>query len=258
MKNLILTTAIAILTFLNLNAQNSSFLIGVNGGSNFSSMSFTGDFAVQNESTSSKIGFQGGVDLGIKYGSFSFITGFKYVQSGGNTELVKSDPNNPFVLSNGTIDVGVQNSTTTFANLRIPLLFRYQTKGDLAFSLSLGPVINMGTGDIKTEISYTLTNSGNIGPNETINTYGNLGNDLFSSSGVGFVFSPGLLYKIGENGFFRANITYHSGGNVVNDKLVVNDGFGGLRNVSGSINSSALVFEIGYEHRIDFNLGSKY
>ena len=194
----------------------------------------------------------------MRYGNFSFITGFKYVQNGGNTELEKPDPNDPFLLTDGTIDVGVQNTTTRFNNISIPLLFRYQTKGDLSFSVSLGPVLNSGKGEIKTETSYTLTSAGNLGPEETISTFGDLGDDLLSSSWVGFMFSPGILYKIGDNGFLRANVTYQSGGNIANENLLVFDDVNGLRNVSGSINSKAIIFEIGYEHRIDFNLGSKY
>ncbi|MDF1699168.1 MAG: outer membrane beta-barrel protein [Saprospiraceae bacterium] len=258
MKNLIVTAAIAIATIFTVNAQNSAIILGINGGTNFSKMDFTGDFAIQDEKTSRKMGFQGGVDLGVKFGNFAFITGFKYNQRGGNTSLRKSDPNDPFILNDGTLDVGEQTTTTRFSNLSIPLLVRYQTQGDLAFSVSLGPVINKGLGEINTETSYTLTNSGNIGPIENTFTYGDLGDDLFKSSGMGFMFSPGVLYKVGDNGVFRANLTYNSGGNVVNKNLVVPDGFGGLRNVSGSIKSSSLVLEIGYEHRIDFNIGSKY
>jgi len=257
MKNLILTVAIMIAFLFNANAQNSALILGVNGGANFSKLNYTGDFAIQDESTSRKLGFQGGVDVGVKFGKFAFITGFRYIQRGGNTELRKSDPNDPFFFEDGTIDVGVQNTSTRFQNLSIPLLLRYQTEGDLAFSLSLGPVINSGMGDIKTETSYTLTNAGSIGPIESEFTYGDLGDDLFKSTTVGFMFSPGILYKVGENGVFRANITYHNGGNVVNENLVVQDDLG-LRNVSGSIKSNAIVFEVGYEHRIDFNIGSKY
>lgn len=258
MKNLILTAAIAIAFVFNLNAQNSAIILGVNGGANFSKMGFTGDFAIPNETTSRKLGFQGGVDVGVKFGNFSFITGFRYVQRGGKTELQKSNPNDPFIFNDGTVDVGVQNTTTRFTNISVPLLLRYQTQGTLAFSLSLGPVINKGIGEITTETSYTLTTAGNLGPIETVSTYGDLGDDLFKSTGMGFMFSPGILYKVGENGVFRANLTYNSGGNVANKNLVVADGFGGLRNVSGKIKSSALVLEVGYEHRIDFNIGSKY
>ena len=258
MKNLILTAAFTIATLFTINAQNSAIILGVNGGANFSKMGFTGDFAFSDETSSRRIGFQGGVDLGVKFGKFAFITGFRYNQRGGKTELKKSDPNDPFIFNDGTLDVGVQNSSTRFTNISIPLLLRYQTEGTIAFSLSLGPVINKGIGDIKTETSYTLTNAGNVGPIESEFTYGDLGDDLFKSSGLGFMFSPGVLYKIGDNGVFRANITFNSGGNVVNKNLVVADGLGGLRNVSGSIKSTAIVFEIGYEHRIDFNIGSKY
>ena len=148
MKNLILTTALTIAFIFNMNAQNSSIILGVNGGANFSKLGLTGDFAIQDETTSRKIGFQGGVDVGVKFGNFAFITGFKYTQAGGNTELKKSDPNDPFILNDGTLDVGVQNTTTRFANLSIPLLLRYQTQGDLAFAVSLGPVINRRIGDM--------------------------------------------------------------------------------------------------------------
>ena len=258
MKNLILTAAFTIAFIFNLSAQNSAIILGVNGGANFSKLGLTGDFNRQDETTSRKLGFQGGVDVGVKFGNFAFITGLRYVQSGGNTELKKSDPNDPFILNDGTLDVGVENTTTRFTTISVPLLLRYQTQGDFALALSLGPVINKGIGDIKGEVSYELTNSGNIGPIESTYTFGDLGDDLFRSTSIGFMFSPGILYKVGDNGVFRANLTISSGGNVANDNLVVGDGLGGLRNVSGSIKSSAVVFEIGYEHRIDFNIGSKY
>jgi len=257
MKKIILTTIVTLSFLLCVNAQNSAIILGVNGGANFSSFSLTGDLLTQDETTSSKLGFQGGIDLGVKFNSFSFITGFKYVQNGGNTELEKSDPNDPHFLDDGTADIGLRNTTTRFKNISIPLLFRYQTKGDLSFAVSLGPVLNSGIGEIKTEETYTLTISGELGPEETISTFGDLGDDLLRSSWVGFMVSPGVIYKVGDNGFFRANVTYHSGGNIVNENLIVGDSVG-LRNVSGSLNSRSIAFEIGYEHRIDFNIGSKY
>lgn len=241
-----------------MSAQNSSIILGVNGGTNFSKMSFTGDFSTQDEKPSRRIGFQGGIDLGVKFGNFSFLTGFKYVQRGGKTELRKGDPNDPFVMPDGSLDVGVQNTKTRFTNISIPLLLRYQTAGDLSFSISLGPVINKGIGSIKTEETLNLTVNGEIGPNEYENTYGDLGDDLFRGGTVGFMFSPGIIYKLNDNGHFRFNMTYNSVGDVKNDNFLTADNFGNVGKASGSIKSNALIFEVGYEHRIDFNIGSKY
>jgi len=257
MRNLILIILTIAVSCGSLAAQNSSLILGINGGTNFSKLGFTGDFSIQGETTSRAIGFQGGVDLGVKFGSFSFLTGFKYVQGGGNTELRRDDPNNPFVLDNGTIDVGVQNTSTSLSMISIPLLLRYESQGDLAFTVSLGPVIHKATGSAKTEITYDLTASGSIGPDEVESTYGDLGNDLFSTGSVGFMFSPGVLYKLNDNGRLRFNLTYATRGTINNDNYLVADALG-VRKVSGSIKSNAIMFEIGYEHRIDFNFGSQY
>lgn len=258
MKTLILFLLLSISIVPQVNSQNSAFLLGINGGANFSSLKYTGYFATQNETTSSKLGFQGGFDLGFKYGNFSFLTGLQYLQAGGNTELRKDDPNDPFFLADGSVDVGVQTTNTSLSMLSIPLLLRYQTKGDLAFAVSLGPIINMSSGTAKTEISYNLTNAGQLGPDEYELSYGDLGNDPLSTGHVGFMFSPGILYKMSDNGVFRFNVTYRSVGDIKNDNFLVADSQGFATIVSGSIKSRALSFEIGYEHRIDFNIGSKY
>jgi len=257
MRNLFLTILSVFILISIGNAQNSSIILGVNGGSNFSKLTGTGDFALSGATYSRKIGFQGGIDVGVKFGDFSFITGLKYVQGGGNTELRRDDPNNPFVFNDGTRDVGVRSTSTSLTSISIPLLLRYQTKGDFAFALSLGPVINSAIGSIKTVETFDLT-SGMKGPNEYEDSYGDLGNDFMNSSNLAFMFSPGLLYRLSDNGLLRFNITYMSAGGVNNDNYLIINSFGDAERASGSIGSNSLMFEIGYEHRIDFNIGSQY
>jgi hypothetical protein len=258
MKNLFFTILTLVSISFTANAQNHSILLGFSGGSNLSNLSYTGDYAISGSTSSRKLGFQGGVDVGIKFNSFSFITGLKYQQRGGKTELKQNDVNNPFVLNDGTTDTGVFTEDSRYTVMSIPLLFRYQTKGDLAFSVTLGPSINMGIGDITTTQTIDLDNFQDIGPNEFKGTYGDQPVDIYRKSRLGFVFSPGVLYKVSDKGYFKANLMIENGGNIVNPNNGINNGAGQGINLTGSIKSTTLSFEVGYEHRLDLNIGSKY
>lgn len=256
MKKLIISTLAFLFLTCSMSAQNSSFLIGVHAGTNMNKVKPTGDFTSTGLKQKRQIGFAGGLDLGVKFNSFSILTGVQYVQHGGKSLLERNDPNNPFIFSDGTADVGKLNATTGYNTLSIPLLLRYETKGDLAFSVSLGPVMNSILGKGTYEETYVIT-SGTKGPFNSELSVGSLGTDFYKKSSVGFMFSPGVLYQIGDSGKLRVNINIYSGGNAINPNYLVNTS-SGIRLVNAKETTSSFGLEIGYEHRMDFNIGSKY
>lgn len=258
MKKLILTTAMAFVMILSMNAQNSSLLIGINAGANFSKLSYSGDFRLQGADEMRRLGFQGGLDIGFKYNSFALITGLQYSQRGGKVELKNTDVNNPFVFVDGISDTGIYKDKVRMTQMSIPLLLRYQTKGKLAFTVTLGPSINFGVGKVTSQSLFELENNTDKGPFDEEYTLGDGASDLVKKSSVGFVFSPGLLYKVNDKGYFRAGIAYVNGGNIANPNASVQFEGGGGAKLNGAIKSTSLVFGIGYEHRIDFTMGAKY
>lgn len=241
-----------------MSAQNSSLIIGVNGGANLSKLTPTGAYEFAESTNSRKLRFQGGLDLGFKYNSFSFLTGLKYNQRGGKSEIKNDNVNNPFVFTDGSTDTGIFTSTNTFTQLSIPLLLRYETTGDLAFSITLGPSINMGIGDINFLEELDLDNLPDPQSETSTETYGSQPNNLYKKVKTGFVFSPGILYKVGDSGRLRVNFIYENVGDIINPTHGLTDNQGNTLDLIGTAKSSSIAFEIGYEHRIDFTMGAKY
>lgn len=248
----------AFFMILSMNAQNSALLLGINGGANFSKLSYSGDFRLQGADEKRTLGFQGGVDVGFKYNSFALLTGLQYRQGGGKVELKNNDINNPFVFSDGVTDTGIYKDKVRTTQMCIPILFRYETSGKIAFSVTLGPSINIGIGKVKSQSMYELENNTDRGPFDAEFTLGDGTSDIAKKSRVGFIFSPGVLYQVSDSGYFRAGISYVSGGNIANPNASVSFEGGGGAKLTGAIKSAAIVFEIGYEHRIDFTMGAKY
>jgi len=227
MKNLFLTTICFFLFFCGITAQNSSFIIGINGGSNLSKFKNTGDFAFNSDvEEKRKLGFQGGLDIGLKFNNFSILTGVHYKQNNGKAEWLNTDVTNPFVLDNGTTDTGRFLVETELNQISIPILLRYSSKGNLAFTISIGPVVNLRVGKSTNLQTLELDNLANPSPITETNTFGDTPNDSFSKSNVGFVFSPGVIYKVSDNGFFRLNFNYLANGDIVNDSFGLQDNLG--------------------------------
>lgn len=259
MKKTILTfIAFLAISFSTITAQNSGLIIGVTGGTAYSKISTTSDFAIDGEDFSRVLKFNGGIDLGFRYGGFSFLTGAHYIQRGYKSKLVRRNPNDAWVLPNGNFDTGSIIDKTSFANISIPLFLRYETKGEaISFSLTMGPLINKGIGKITSKYTYKLDNN-ELAPEEDKGSFGEGGNDILKPTSVSFYFSPGVLFNIGDNGKFKVNLVAESGANMGNKNYNIVDALGQLRNAVGSIKNSRLGIEIGYEHRISFNMGSKY
>ena len=258
MKKLILFSVL-IFSSLALTSQSSSFIFGISGGSNLSKFKNTGDFLDQGETFSRTIGFGGGVDAGIQFGKFAFITGLHYNQRGGESELNLDDPNGLVWNINGVFDLGIRTQEVKYNTLSIPLTLRYTFgQGPLNFTIAAGPTINMINGQGTVNTSFDLVNNGNIGPDETKIEAGKLGDQLFRKSHVGFQFKPGVTYQLNDRGHLTFNMIVESTGNMANDAFLVVNEQGNLSKASGSIKARILAFEVGYEHRIDFTAGTKY
>jgi len=259
MKNLFLTTVLLFFFFGALTAQNSAFIIGVNGGANMSKFNPEGDYAfVGDVESRRKLGFQGGLDLGLKLNSFTILTGLHYKQNNGIAEWVNNDVNRQFDLGNGQFDNGTFKSETILNQFSIPILLRYSTKSDFGFTVAMGPVVNIRTGKSTTTESLDLTRLESPSNNLINNSFGPTPNDIYSKTNVGFLLTAGLMYKVSDSGFVRLNFNYLANGDIVNETNGISDNLGNSINFVGSIRTNAVGVEIGYEHRLDFNLGSKY
>lgn len=258
MKKLILFSVL-IFTTLSVSSQNSSFLFGISAGSNLSKFKNTGDFLDQGETFSRTIGFGGGLDAGIQFGKFSFITGLHYNQRGGESELNLDDPNGYYWNINGQFDLGIRTQKVKYNTISIPLTLRYAFgQGPLTFSVAAGPTINIINGQGTVNTSFDLVNNGNIGPDETKIEAGKLGDQLFRKNHVGFQFKPGVSYQLNDRGHLTFNMIFEGTGNMANDAFLVIDEQGNFAKATGSIKAKIMAFEIGYEHRMEFTAGTKY
>lgn len=257
MKNLILIIFVTI-SCLSTTFGQGSILFGVDGGVNFANLKYTGDFVSNAQKFGRKFGYQGGVKAGIKLKSFSLISGLQYVKLGGKNTVERNNVNQPWYLPDGSIDLGVQEETNNFSILSIPILLRYEYGNKLKFTLSMGAAINMGVGTPTNIVKYRLTKLGELGPYETKLSYGNIGKNLYKKTYASFQFSPGLMYEINDNGLFTFNFIIDSGGNIRNQNSAGLLSDGTLFIPSGDIRTNSMRFQIGYEHRINFEFGTKY
>ncbi len=262
MKKLIITTVtLFAMTVSGLFAQNSSFIIGVSGGANLSKTKSTGDFADPGETYTRALKFGGGVDLGIGFGKWAILSGIRYNQRGGKTEVNLDDPNGYMWTfpNDNNLYLGVRSRKISYNVLSVPILLRYAFGGEnMQVTLAAGPSINIlkGNGTIVDE--FNLLGGGNKGPIETELKKGKLGDEVLKTGNVSFIFSPGIIYKLNDNGNFKFNINFESSGNIGNNAYLTYNSFGEIAKATGSIKTNTISFEIGYEHRINFNVGSKY
>lgn len=246
--------------FLSSAISQTSLLVGASGGANLAKQKLTGDmpFPERNfEGTISRtLQYQGGIDLGIQFGNLAILTGIRYNQRGNKITENRDDPNNKYwILPDGTKDVGELIVKSKYNFISIPLLARYKLgQGSFKFSLALGPQFNLGVGKVTETDEYQLLNEGEI-INEYTYEYGNAGDNLLKKSNVSFVLMPGVSIDVGRKGSFKVNLILESSGDMLNKSYLVN---GGERKVQGSIKSTLFAVEIGYEHRLDFNIGVKY
>lgn len=253
----ILITLGLFLTYENAFSQ-SGLLLGARGGASLAKLKGTGDFINSDASISRVVRYQGGVDLGFQFGSLSAMTGIRYLQRGVKTSENRDDPNGKYwVTPDGRIDVGERIYTSKFSFIGVPVLARYRLgSGPIQFGLALGPQFNIGMGQVTEVYEDNFFNSG-LTINEYTYDYGKAGDDLLKKSNVSFVFMPEVAFNVSPSGIFKVNLILESSGDMLNKSYLIDTG-NGVRKVNGSIKSNAFALEVGYEHRLNFNVGVKY
>lgn len=246
--------------FISSAFSQTSLIVGAGGGANLSKQKLAGDMPFPGRdfdgTISRTLQYQGGIDLGIQFGNLAILTGARYNQRGNKLTENRDDPNSKYwVLPDGSTDVGELTVKTKYNFISIPLMARYKLgQGAFKFSIALGPQFNLGAGKVTETDEFQLLNKGEI-INEYTYEYGNAGDNLLKKSNVSFVFMPGIAIDVSPKGSFKVNMILESSGDMLNKSYLVN---GGERKVQGSIKSRTFALEIGYEHRLDFNVGVKY
>ncbi len=252
MKRLLLVfTVFTFFTAFSLTAQ-TSLILGVDAGVSFNKLKGTGDFIADNANEMYTFGYQGGLVAGVKFGGFSILTGAQYKKLGGKTEITGNwdyYENGQFLFN----DDGVITNVQSYSAIGIPILLRYEFGHDFKVTLSAGPYFNVGVGEITETTTYEFSSNGRKGPNEFKSSFGRKPADLMKQTHLSFYFSPGILYKLNEDGYLKFNIGFDIGGDMKNEHYAV-QGY----KPSGSLKSTAFQIGIGYEHRIDFKAGTKY
>lgn len=248
MKKIALVFALLIPTiFTAVQAQNSSFYIGANGGVNLSKFKFTEDLKELYPTSNKLLGLNGGVDLGFEIQNFTISTGVQYVQKGSEYQT------DNFEDENG---VGYYSATEKLHFVSIPILFGYRKYfgEQIGLTFAFGPSINFGLGGkIDDQIEYF--GSDVVEKQNYKVLFGSGVNEDYKKTQMGFQVSPGLIYKVNDNSKLKFNITWDFGTSdsfnprykSANDFFVSNDG--------DQMNRSTL-FTIGYEYH--FSFGDKY
>jgi len=253
---LIMTVGLICL-YVTVDAQ-TSLILGARGGASLAKLKYTGDALEPDASISRVLRYQGGVDIGIQFGNLAFLSGARYLQRGVKYTVNRDDPNgNYWILPDGTADVGEMKFESKFAFLSFPILGRYRFgQGPVQVGIALGPQINIGMGKVTNVKEYKLLNKG-LTVNENTYDFGNAGDNILKKSNVSFVFMPEVAIAVGRSGNFKVNLILESSGDMLNKSYLVGD-TNGPRKVQGSIKSNAFAVEVGYEHKINFNVGVKY
>lgn len=237
--------------------SQSGLILGARGGASLSTLKVTGDLYNSDASRSRMLRYRGGVDVGFQFGSISLLSGARYVMYGAKTAENRDDPNGKaWVDEYGNIDVGERKLTNKFNTISIPVLARYRTgKGPVRVGIALGPQFNMGMG--KLTIAYEDVFTNNPGTYEYTYDFGKASDNILKKSSVSFVFMPEVAFEVNPRGVFKVNLVLESSGDLLNKSYLVNSP-NGARKVQGSVKSNAFAVEVGYEHRLEFNVGVKY
>jgi len=252
----IMTVAFVCL-YVTVDAQ-ANLVLGVRGGASLAKLKYTGDMMDPDETISRVLRYQGGVDVGIQFGNLAILSGARFVQRGVKSTDNRDDPNgNNWILPDGSTDVGERKFESKFDFLSFPVLARYRFgQGLFQVGFALGPQFNIGMGKVTDVIEYNLLYNGII-PEENTYDFGNAGDNILKKSNVSFVFMPEVAVQAGRSGTFKVNLVFESSGDMLNKSYLVSN-INGLQKVNGSIKSNAIAVEVGYEHKINFNLGVKY
>lgn len=225
-------------------------------------LDYSGDFPSANVDYSGIFSYNGGVNFGIQFaGHWSIMTGLKFNRKGGKVTVEARDPNNPFIIPNpdGTFsaDVGEFTTTTTHNWLSIPLLAGAEFGNNLKIGLGIGPQFNIGLGEYKLVSEYNLDNT-NIPTEEVTEEFGDGANNLYKGSHMSLLLVPYVSYQLSPQSAIRFTVMIESGSDMVNENLVVGDGFGGTRNVNGTLKNSQFGLTLSYVHTFDMKVGVKY
>lgn len=228
-------------------AQHNSFFVGANGGVNLSHYKFTEDLSELYPVSNSRLGLNGGFDMGMEIDNFTISTGLHYIQKGGEYQT------DNFENSEG---VGFFSGREKVHYLSIPIMLGYRKYlgNELGLTFAIGPSINMGlAGKIDEEIEYFGSDRIDI-ENYKVE-FGSGVNDDYRSTQVGFRISPGLIFPLNHRSKLTFNVTWDLGtGDIFNPRYKdANDFF--LDNKGDQVNRSTL-FTLGYEYHIPF--GDKY
>lgn len=248
MKRLLLIfTVFTFLSAFSLSAQ-TSLILGVDAGISFDKLNRTGDFNLNNTDSRSAFGYQGGINAGLKFGGFSLLSGIHYNKYGS-----KHEKTGAFRLGDGTIVEATIFEDWNYSVLNIPLLLRYETRGDLKFFLTAGPMFNIGMGEAIFTYKEDIVGYENEPPQEFKYSFGRHAGDYLRTLHMSFYISTGIMYKVTEDGLFKFNIAYDVGGDMANENFSIQ-----AIKMNGSMKRSSFQIGIGYEHRIDFKAGTKY
>lgn len=264
MYKLIIFTATFLLMTVTLSHGQTSFLLGVSGGASLSKFKGTGDFASSGENYNRAIRYGGGVDLGVGFGNFAVLTGFRYNQRGGKSTNERLDLNSAGWLitegNNVNEYFGERKTEFNMTVFTLPVLLRYSFgSGPLQILVGAGPVINFVSGQVVETRNYELLGDIQKGPFEDRYDTGNQPDDLFRKTNIGVQFRTGAIYQLNDNGFLKMNACLETVGNLANKNAQYYDAYTDTYNkFNGSIKSNNFMLELGYEHRFEFNIGSKY
>lgn len=262
-KTIILTLAVVTMFVDGLYAQ-TKLVLSPEIGMQFSRMKATGDideasdWPAQEVDYSSIFSYNGGLTFGIQFAEhWSITTGLKFNRKGGDVTVEARDPQNPFPLTGGGGDLGEFTRTITSNWLSIPILAGAEFGNNIKVGLGIGPQINLGLGEYKVVTEYNLDNT-NIPTDEVSEEYGDGANNLMKKSHTSLLLVPYVSYQLTKQSSIRFTVMIESGSDMVNENLIVGDGFGGTRKVSGTLKNNQFGFSLSYVHTFDMSMGTKF
>ena len=226
-----------------IQAQNNSFYIGANGGVNLSKLKYTEDLHELYPTSNPRVGLNGGFDFGFEIANFTLSSGLHYIQKGGEYQTDNYQDN---------LEVAYLTADEKLHFLSIPITVGYRKylSDRFAFSLAIGPSINVGLkGKLDETTEYFGTDQ--VDTENYIVNFGSGVNEDYSKVQMGFQVSPGMVFAINENAKLRFNVTWDSGlKDSFNPRYKdANDFF---KTYSGEQRNQSTVFTIGYEYHFSF------
>lgn len=262
MKKAVFTLVLSML-FIGGNLMNAqtAIIFGPEAGVNFAKVTPSGDYDIFDD-YSRAIKFQGGLNVGVQFGQWGIMTGIKFNQKGGKASLERRDPNDPFTVTDGQgnviTDVGEITYTESSNWLSVPLMGRVQFgQGPLKFGIAIGPQFNFGLGKLNQKIEYDLAVS-NIQNADDSYAYGDSNEEVYKPTHMSLLITPSVWYDLSPNSSIKFSLMFESGGDMVNENYLIEDGAGGSRKIDATVKSNNFGVLIGYEHRFDINVGVKY